>query len=346
MRGGGGIVPDLVIRPDTLSGGEREFAKALGSHLPEYRDVLTSFALEAKTSGTVQTESFTVTPEMRQQVYQRLRAKGIEMTPQVYEGASGLITEQLGYEIARYVFGRPAEFRRRARDDQQMQTAMELLRKAQTAQSVFDNKFLLPFAPDSPEFFLIPSDNQVTVVWRPSVSEVNGDPFFTIASNPLTPEGAPSLLFDPNYRQLDVEGYRVYRGRVDSPNQLSLVAQFDYVGTTIKDFPGQINPVPGCAPELAITTECPVTFDVPTPGVAPTVSVDVPLVGPGGEAGRPATQRQGPSGPKSKFHTGCLLLAALVTQPLPAEKWQYKQGPQGPLPGPIVQRITRCVSLV
>ena len=68
VRGGGGIVPDLVIRPDTLSVGEKEFAKALGSHLPEYRDVLTSFALEAKKSGTVKSEAFTVTPEMRQQV--------------------------------------------------------------------------------------------------------------------------------------------------------------------------------------------------------------------------------------------------------------------------------------
>jgi hypothetical protein len=38
----------------------------------------------------------------------------------------------LGYEIARYVFGRPAEFRRRAANDQQMQTAIGLLRKAQT----------------------------------------------------------------------------------------------------------------------------------------------------------------------------------------------------------------------
>ena len=132
VRGGGGIVPDLVIRPDTLSGGEKEFAKALGSHLPEYRDVLTGFALEIKSKGTVESESFTVTPEMRQRVYQQLRAKGIEMTPQVYEAASGLITEQLGYEIARYVFGRPAEFRRRAHDDQQIQTAMSLLRKAQT----------------------------------------------------------------------------------------------------------------------------------------------------------------------------------------------------------------------
>jgi carboxyl-terminal processing protease len=132
VRGGGGIVPDLVIRPDTLSGGEKQFAKALGNHVPDYRDVMTSFALELKQKGAVKAESFTVTPEMRQEVYQRFRAKGIEVTPQVYDGASGLITEQLGYEIARYVFGRPAEFRRRAHDDAQMQTALGLLRKAGT----------------------------------------------------------------------------------------------------------------------------------------------------------------------------------------------------------------------
>jgi carboxyl-terminal processing protease len=132
VRGGGGIVPDLVVRPDSLSAAEREFAKALGSHVPEYRDVLTGYALEAKRNGTVKSESFTVTPAMRQEVYPRLQAKGIEMTPQVYQGATSLIDEQLGYQIARYVFGRPAEFRRQVQDDKQMQTAMELLRKAGT----------------------------------------------------------------------------------------------------------------------------------------------------------------------------------------------------------------------
>jgi carboxyl-terminal processing protease len=130
VRGGGGIVPDLVIRPDTLSQAEREFAKALGSHLPEYRDVLTTFALEQRKQGTVKSESFTVTPEMRQEVYRRFRSKGIEMSQAVYDGASSLIDDQLGYEIARYVFGRPAEFRRQAHDDAQIQTAMGLLRKA------------------------------------------------------------------------------------------------------------------------------------------------------------------------------------------------------------------------
>jgi carboxyl-terminal processing protease len=132
VRGGGGIVPDLVIRPDTLTVSEREFAKALGSALPQYRDALTSIALEAKKTHGVKSESFKVTPAMRQQVYERLRARDVTVTPGVFNGAGALIDEQLGYEVARYVFGRPAEFRRRATNDLQMQTAMGLLRKAQT----------------------------------------------------------------------------------------------------------------------------------------------------------------------------------------------------------------------
>ena len=56
------------------------------------------------------------------------------------------------------------------------------------------------------------------------------------------------------------------------------------------DFTGQINPSPNCAPELGInlatgtppdtTPGCPVLFDSLQPGIAPTVSVDIPLVGP------------------------------------------------------------------
>jgi carboxyl-terminal processing protease len=132
VRGGGGIVPDLVIRPDSLTVSEREFAKALGNGLPQYRDALTLIALEAKKAHGVKSESFKVTPEMRQQVYNRLRAKDVQISPVVFNGAGTLIDEQLGYEIARYVFGRPAEFRRRAANDLQMQTAMGLLRKVQT----------------------------------------------------------------------------------------------------------------------------------------------------------------------------------------------------------------------
>ncbi|MEP7325239.1 MAG: hypothetical protein ABI836_04750, partial [Gemmatimonadota bacterium] len=163
-----------------------------------------------------------------------------------------------------------------------------LLGKALVAQAVFNSHFLLPFAPDAPAFFLIPGDNAVTVMWRPSPSELNGDPFFAVSSQPLVPDPndpstlVPNVLYDPNYRQFDVEGYRVYRGRVDAPNALRLLAQFDYAGTLISDFAGQVNPTPQCAPELTvpIVAGCPVVFGPFTPGVARVDSVVIPLVGP------------------------------------------------------------------
>jgi hypothetical protein len=167
--------------------------------------------------------------------------------------------------------------------------AGSLLGKALVAQTVFNLGFLLPFAPESPDFFLVPGDNQVTVLWRPSATEATGDPYFQVASaptlpNPLDPTATiANPLYDPNYRQFDVEGYRIYRGRVDSPNELSLIAQFDYAGTTISDFQGQVNPIPGCAPELGINpgdTTCVVPFDSLVEGAVPTVKVDIPLVGP------------------------------------------------------------------
>jgi hypothetical protein len=184
-------------------------------------------------------------------------------------------------------------------------TPGSLLDKALVAQQVFNFGFLLPFAPESPDFWLIPGNNQVTVLWRPSVTEQTGDPFFQVASqltitDPVTGITGPNPLYDPNYRQFDVEGYRVYRGRVDSPDELALIAQFDYSGTLIRDFTSQVSVEgqlqTGCAPELGVNTVtiitdpttgvpdttfgCPVDFDSLVPGVAPTVFIDIPLVGP------------------------------------------------------------------
>ena len=116
VRGGGGIVPDIVIRPDTLTEGEREFAKALGTDLPIYRDVLTDLALEAKTTSTRSRPSAS---RSRRRCGRRSTSgsppRVLQMKPEVFDGGGRLVDEQLGYEIARYVFGRPAEFRRRAR---------------------------------------------------------------------------------------------------------------------------------------------------------------------------------------------------------------------------------------
>ena len=141
-----------------------------------------------------------------------------------------------------------------------------LLGKSYTAQAVFDAKFLLPFAPDPPKFFLIPSNNQVTVVWQATASEADGDPYYAIASDPA------SALYDPNYREFDVEGYRIYRGRTDSPDDLALIAQFDFAGTIFNDYDGVINYVDTCAPELNIYIDCPVPYSPVVPGQPRTVA--------------------------------------------------------------------------
>ncbi len=150
-----------------------------------------------------------------------------------------------------------------------------LLDKANLAQTIFNFKFLLPFAPDAPDFFLIPGNQQVTVVWRPSGSETEGDPYFEVAKDAsVVPEGGgapvPNSLYDANYRKFDVEGYRIYRGRSDTPTGLKLIAQYDYAGTTFGDYTGQvIADARGsrCAPEINVTSSCSGVFDPQTPGV-------------------------------------------------------------------------------
>jgi hypothetical protein len=149
-----------------------------------------------------------------------------------------------------------------------------LLDKAKVAQAIFDSKFLLPFGPAAPEFYLVPGDNQVTVLWRPSPSETAGDAFFTIANDPT--KGAQ---YDPNYRQFDVEGYRIYRGRTDTPNQLQLVAQFDYDTTVMYDFRGLVNANETCAPELLLTAGCAAPFTIPAEGSRYPDSVAIDLNG-------------------------------------------------------------------
>ncbi|HKR56873.1 MAG TPA: hypothetical protein VJS20_11270, partial [Gemmatimonadales bacterium] len=143
-----------------------------------------------------------------------------------------------------------------------------LFNKAQVAQAFFNAKFAAPQPPAGPSFFLVPGDHSVTVVWQKSASETSGNPYFPIASDPTT------ALYDPNFRQFDVEGYRIYRGL--SPNALRLVAQFDYTGTEMDDYIGDFDYGTQCAPELGVFAGCPAAF---TGTPSPNIHTQNPLVG-------------------------------------------------------------------
>ncbi len=132
LKGGGGIRPDIELRPDSLTESEQAFATALGGNVPKYRDAMARYALDLKGAGTIIDEDFVISDAMLAELLTRLRTRGVELPDSVWSGAKGLVSEQFGYEVSRYVFGREAELRRRAQNDNQIRRAMELLQKAES----------------------------------------------------------------------------------------------------------------------------------------------------------------------------------------------------------------------
>ncbi len=132
LAGGGGIVPDVVLAPDTLSSPEQRFVQQLDGQLTAFRDVMTGYALELRHGGSVRSETFQVDQAMRTEVRKRLEARGVRMADSTYDGGARIVDQQLGYEVARYSFGPDLERRRRLSDDRQIGQAVALLRGAST----------------------------------------------------------------------------------------------------------------------------------------------------------------------------------------------------------------------
>jgi Arc/MetJ-type ribon-helix-helix transcriptional regulator len=59
-------------------------------------------------------------------------ARGVVMDRGIYDEYSDVVRQLLGYDIARYVFGPEAEFKRRVANDKAIATALELATGAQS----------------------------------------------------------------------------------------------------------------------------------------------------------------------------------------------------------------------
>ncbi len=129
-----GILPDLTVRSSLRTDGERVLYSALGDDLERFRRVLSAYATELRADGSVTDEAFQVTAEMREGLYLRLLEEGVSLSPETYEEASGYVADQLGYEIARELFGTESVVRRQAKADRQLQAALRLLRSSRSQQ--------------------------------------------------------------------------------------------------------------------------------------------------------------------------------------------------------------------
>jgi carboxyl-terminal processing protease len=127
VLGGGGIVPDVEVANRVPSKEDKAMQTALGAKVPQFRNVVTDYAIALKASRSITSPNFAVTPEMRNELYRRMQAKGIVLDRAVYDSANTLVTRLLTSNITRFVFGPQAEFARSLREDADIARAQELL---------------------------------------------------------------------------------------------------------------------------------------------------------------------------------------------------------------------------
>lgn len=138
VYGGGGIVPDLILKPDTLTALEKEFAAAVAKGGSTFNNVLSRYAVEFVKQNPNLKADFPVTPQMHAALLGRLRAAGLEISQAQYDATRHLLDARLAYEIALRRFGQATAVQRDNEYDKVLRTAAELLRSAPTQQSLFE----------------------------------------------------------------------------------------------------------------------------------------------------------------------------------------------------------------
>jgi carboxyl-terminal processing protease len=131
--GGGGIIPDVLIRPDSATEvAARMLNAALGKNTSKYFDALAAFALDQKAHHTVTSPTFELTPDMRAAFLALLARRGVTLDEQTLAAARHLLDEQVGYEVAQLSFGRTGGIRRLFDVDPVLEQAEQFASKART----------------------------------------------------------------------------------------------------------------------------------------------------------------------------------------------------------------------
>lgn len=129
VYGGGGIVPDFLVREDTTSSLERELFLSLASKGQQMHNVLQQYSLELR--GVVGRD-FSVTDAWRQELLRRMRAAGVVIAPRFDSVAAQLLGDELDRRVASRAFGDAEAKRRQLSSDRALVRAIELLKRSRT----------------------------------------------------------------------------------------------------------------------------------------------------------------------------------------------------------------------
>jgi carboxyl-terminal processing protease len=135
IYGGGGITPDITVRPDTLTSAEQKAGRQIAGKVQEAFQVLAVYAEELRPQ--VRSTNFVVTPAWRSEFYRRLVAAKVPVDSATYFAAPSYFDRLLGDRVAKAAFGDSTVAKRRFAEDTQLQRAFALLRRGGTQRDLF-----------------------------------------------------------------------------------------------------------------------------------------------------------------------------------------------------------------
>jgi carboxyl-terminal processing protease len=138
VYGGGGITPDVRVVGDTLTTAERVLYQALTTSGPtKFFETRFAFAVRWHKEHPNLEPGFPVTDQMLDAFYVALRDAGLEVDRTVYDAGRRWTGMHLGYELTISKWGAAEARKRQNAEDAQVRSALELLRRADSPESLF-----------------------------------------------------------------------------------------------------------------------------------------------------------------------------------------------------------------
>ncbi len=138
LYGGGGIVPDVTVVPDTLTASEARAVRALFGQGGVLNAALFAFAVQYVQEHGELEPGFTLEPDAMSRFEAFAAERGVEIDAETFEGARRFLQFQLEREIALQAMGDLGQFRHMQRYDRQLEAALERASNANTTAELLE----------------------------------------------------------------------------------------------------------------------------------------------------------------------------------------------------------------
>jgi len=134
LTGGGGISPDIEVKPDTMVDVEKDFARRVAA---KSSAVSPSLSLLARSLATGAKSDFRVTAAWRDSLFTRLTSAGVDVNREQFAAAQRIADRMIETRVARLVGADTLVFRRDVAFDPALRRATELLKSSRTQAQLF-----------------------------------------------------------------------------------------------------------------------------------------------------------------------------------------------------------------